>query len=71
MSNHYFVLCQHADGLYTPERNWSDMDMNSTKRDLKAGRFQRPALVLSINDIDRTCCDVTEQFARYFPLGDT
>ena len=63
----YLVICERSDGLFAPERSWAAMDMDTTKRDLSAGHFARPIIILSIDVICGTCTDVTDQFQRYIP----
>jgi hypothetical protein len=62
--NRYLVLCERPGGLFITQRPWCAMDMDMTLRDLRAGAFPRPVIVLRLNLIHGTLEDVTEQFQR-------
>jgi hypothetical protein len=63
-ASYYVIFChdQHH-GAYAPERNQSDMDYDTTVRQIAAGEFYGVSTIIEFNPAENTSRDVTEDIA--------
>jgi len=62
---HYIVICRHRDGLFTPERMFSDVRSKAeTIRDIASGQFMHVVdRVIAFNPVEGWSQDVSAEFA--------
>jgi hypothetical protein len=58
----YLVICAHRYGDYIPERAVSDLDRETTLRDIRNGQFGEIAHVIEFCIAEKIICDVTDEF---------
>jgi hypothetical protein len=66
----FVVICDHEKGPYVSETDVSRMDEVSVCKDLRAGQYSNPMLVIEINPIAHFCRDATHDFEPLFPDPD-
>jgi hypothetical protein len=58
----YLVICAHRYGDYIPERAVSDLDRETTLRDIRSGQFGEIAHVIEFCIAEKIVADVTDDF---------
>jgi hypothetical protein len=53
-----------AGNIWIAEREWADMDKQTTLEDVASGQFSDLVSVIEFNAVEHTSRDVTEDFAK-------